>query len=63
MEMQNISVSGIDIKSEMGGKIRITVTDIYDGKDYDSFAISEPHALHERLRCSQGEHLRCRIWC
>ena len=41
MEMQNISVSGIDIKSEMGGKFRITVTDIYDGKDYDSFAVSE----------------------
>jgi hypothetical protein len=41
IEMQNLPISGIDIKSEMGGKFRITVTDIYEGKDYDSFAISE----------------------
>ena len=41
MDMQNIAVTGIDIKSEMGGKFKITITDIYKGKDYDNFAISE----------------------
>ena len=41
IDMQNLPVTGIDIKSELGGKFRITITDVYEGKDYDSFAISE----------------------
>ena len=41
MGMQEVPVSGIDIGSEGGGKYRLTITDIYPGKDFDNVAVSE----------------------
>jgi hypothetical protein len=41
MERQIIDIDELKIESQNGGKYRLTITDVYPGKDYTSVAISE----------------------
>ena len=41
MEMQIVDIEDLEIKSEGGGKYKLVVTDIYAGKDYPNFGLSE----------------------
>jgi hypothetical protein len=41
MGMQIVDIEDLEIKSEGGGKYKLVVSEIYEGKDYPNFAISE----------------------
>ena len=41
LERQVVDIPDLQIDSSGGGKYKITVTDVYPGKDYDNLAISE----------------------